>query len=140
MKLEHCTNFLLLRTSQLVNLLFKAELEPYGVTPGQSAVLKCLWDKNGQAVKQLAERLILDSSSMTSILDRLEQKGLIERHPDAQDRRALKVLATEKAGELEMPIRDALKRANEKSIELLGETITKRLVELLPEIKKFYTL
>ena len=52
----------------------------------------------------------------------------------------MKVLATEKAGELEMPIRDALKRANEKSIELLGETITKRLVELLPEIKKFYTL
>lgn len=138
MELESCTNFLLAKTQQVVNQLFKSELEPFEVTPGQFAVLRCLWDENGQTVKSLADRLLLDSSTMTSVLDRLEQKKLIKRKPDVQDRRAIKVIITKKGKELEGPISDAIFRANEKAIELVGGDVVKKLKQLLSEIKQYY--
>ncbi len=45
MELEQCVNFVLTKAQNAVQQLFKAELAPYGVTPGQYAVLKCLWDE-----------------------------------------------------------------------------------------------
>ncbi|NPV26518.1 MAG: MarR family transcriptional regulator [Firmicutes bacterium] len=131
MELEQCINFLLTKVQQSVHQLFKAELEPYGVTPGQYAILKCLWDNNGQSVKQLAERLSLDSSTITSVLDRLEQKGLIERHPDLHDRRALQVIITDKGRSLEEPLTQAIIEANKKAMKLLGDAEGRRLKQLL---------
>ncbi|HOV80899.1 MAG TPA: MarR family transcriptional regulator [Bacillota bacterium] len=136
MELENCTNFLLAKTQQFVNHFFKSELEPFGVTPGQFAVLRCLWDENGQTVKNLAERLMLDSSTMTSVLDRLEQKKLIKRKPDSQDRRAIKVIITKRGRELEGPMTDAVAKANEKAVAFVGGDTVEKLKRLLSEIKQ----
>jgi DNA-binding MarR family transcriptional regulator len=107
MELEHCVNFVLTKAQNSVQQLFKAELAPFGVTPGQYGVLKCLWDQNGLTAKQLAERLSLDSSTITGILDRMENKGLINRYHDVRDRRALCVMITKTGKELEEPLTQA---------------------------------
>ncbi len=134
MELEQCLNFVLTKAQQSVHQLFKAELVPYGVTPGQYAVLKCLWDQNGQTAKQLAERLYLDSSSVTGILDRMEAKNLIEKRADPKDRRALQVLLTDKGRELEEPLSKVIEEANEKALHSLDEVQSKSLKELLYKI------
>ncbi len=121
LELEQCINFILTKAQQSVHQVFKAELVPYGVTPGQYGVLMCLWDKNGQTVRQLAERLSLDSSTMTGLLDRMEQKGLIEKRPDPTDRRALQVLLTDKANELRESLPQAIDLANKKVLANLDE-------------------
>jgi len=133
-ELEQCLNFVLTKAQQSVHQLFKAELVPYGVTPGQYAVLKCLWDQNGQTAKQLAERLYLDSSSVTGILDRMEAKNLIEKRADPKDRRALQVLLTDKGRELEEPLSKVIEEANEKALHSLDEVQSKSLKELLYKI------
>jgi len=133
-ELEQCVNFVLTKAQQSVHQLFKAELVPFGVTPGQYAVLKCLWDQNGQTAKQLAERLFLDSSSVTGILDRMEAKGLIEKHADPKDRRALQVLLTEKGRELEKPLSKVIEKANKKALRNLDEIQSESLRELLFKI------
>jgi len=133
-ELEQCLNFVLTKAQQSVHQLFKAELVPYGVTPGQYAVLKCLWDQNGQTAKQLAERLYLDSSSVTGILDRMEAKNLIEKRADPKDRRALQVLLTDKGRELEGPLSKVIEEANEKALHSLDEVQSESLKELLYKI------
>jgi DNA-binding MarR family transcriptional regulator len=116
MELEQCVNFILTKAQQSVQHLFKNELAPYGITPGQYAILKCLWDENAQTAKQLAERLYLDSSTVTGILDRIEHKGLIERQPGLKDRRAIQVCLTSKGRELEKPVTQAIEDANKKAL------------------------
>lgn len=134
MDLEHCLNFVLTKAQQSVHQLFKAELAPYGVTPGQYAILKCLWDENGQTAKQIAERLCLDGSTITGILDRIEQKGLIEKKVDAKDRRALQVLLTKSGQELEKPLTKVIEEANRKALSSIDADRSEDLKKLLQEI------
>ncbi len=134
MELEHCLNFVLTKAQRHINQMFKAELAPHGVTPGQYAVLKCLWDEDAQTARKIAERLVLDSSTITGILDRMEQKGLIEKHSDPKDRRALQIILTKTGRELEKPITQAIIDANHKALAVLDELKGEELKHMLDEI------
>lgn len=134
MELEQCLNFALTKAQRHVNQLFKAELAPYGVTPGQYAVLKCLWDENAQTARKIAERLALDSSTITGILDRMEQKGLIEKHSDPKDRRALQVVLTKAGKDLENPVTQTIVNANRKALVMLDALKGEELKHMLDEI------
>ena len=134
MELEQCVNFALTRAQNIVHQSFKARLVPFGVTPGQYGVLQCLWDENGLTVKQLAERMYLDSSTITGLLDRMEQKGLIKRLPDASDRRALSVILTPAGEELESPVSQAILDANKSVLRNFSEAEAQILRKLLLEL------
>ena len=96
----------------------------------------CLWDENGQTARQLADRLSLDGSTMTGLLDRMEQKGLIEKRPDPTDRRALQVLLTEKANELRYSLPQAIDLANKKALANMDEKQVQIFKELLWKLSK----
>lgn len=134
MELEQCINFVLTKAQQSVQQVFKEDLEPFGVTPGQYMVLKCLWDKNGITVKQLADRLQLDSSTITGILDRLENKGMTKRKPDLNDRRALSVVLTTKGRALKKSVNQAIIDANHKVLGSLKNQESGELKVLLHKI------
>lgn len=134
MELEQCLNFVLTKAQHNIHQLFKAELAPHGVTPGQYAVLKCLWDENGQTARKLAERLSLDGSTITGLLDRMEQKGLIEKLADPRDRRALQVMLTEAGQKLQKPLSQAIIDANQKALLNLDQNQAEALKQLLQDI------
>jgi len=75
-------------------------LSKFDVTSEQWVVLNRLWEEDGVTQKDLAERTAKDQPNTGRILDKLEKKGLISRHPDGQDRRMLIVFLTHKGGEL----------------------------------------
>src|SRR5258708_26175144 len=93
-QIEDCLSFYLGKAYQRVTQSAKQRLAPYGVTPVQYALLKVLWDRDDQSGAELGERLLLDSATMTGLLDRLEQAGLIERKAHVTDRRVNKVVLT----------------------------------------------
>jgi len=134
MELEQCINFVLTKAQQSVQQLFKDELEPFGITPGQYGILKCLWDENGATVKQLADRLHLDSSTITGVLDRLENKGLVKREPALNDRRALSVVLTPEGEAIEESVDQAIFNANEKVVGILKPRESEDLRLLLDKI------
>ncbi|NLO20443.1 MAG: MarR family transcriptional regulator [Syntrophomonadaceae bacterium] len=131
MKLEQCINFTLTKAQQAVQQLFKAELAPFGITPGQYAILSCLWEEDSQTPRQLAERLSLDSSSITGILDRVEQKGLIQRQAVPRDRRALQVVLTDKGQALKEPVKQAILDANKKVLKRFEDQESENLRKYL---------
>ena len=131
MELEQCVNFALIRAQNIVHQYFKARLAPFGVTPGQYGILKCLWDENGLTVKQIAERMYLDSSTVTGLLDRMEHKGLIKRQPDPTDRRALRVILPPAGEELEAPVRQALIDATQAVLQNVNDEEAQNLINFL---------
>ncbi len=134
MELEQCINFVLTKAQRNIHQLFKAELAPYGVTPGQYAVLRCLWDENAQTARKLADRLALDGSTITGLLDRMEQKGLIEKLADPKDRRALQVVLTETGRKLQKPLSQAILNANHKALLSLDEIQAETLKQMLHDL------
>ena len=64
MELYDCINFILNRVQNSVNSHFKAKLQPFGVTPIQYSLLKCLWTQDMQMPSQLAQTLQVDASKI----------------------------------------------------------------------------
>lgn len=79
----------------------------------------------------MAEHLFLDSSSITGILDRVEQKALIQRKAMPRDRRALQVILTDKGRALEKPVNQAILNANKKVLAKFEEQDTENLRKYL---------
>lgn len=104
-RIEDCISFLLGKAYQQVQQAAKQRLGVHGVTPTQYALLRVLWERDGQTGAELGERLLLDSATITGLLDRLERAEMIERRADRQDRRVNRIFATARARELQ-PILD----------------------------------
>jgi len=69
-------------------------LEPLGLTYPQYLVFLALWERDGRAVHDLGTCLALDSGTLTPLLKRLEQRGLVERRRDSADERVVKIFLT----------------------------------------------
>jgi DNA-binding MarR family transcriptional regulator len=117
-QIEDCLSFYLGKAYQRVTQSAKQRLAPYGVTPVQYALLKVLWEQDDQSGAELGERLLLDSATMTGLLDRLEQAALIERKAHATDRRVNRVVLTARGRDLQTPLDREMDHMNQ---DFLGE-------------------
>jgi DNA-binding MarR family transcriptional regulator len=78
----------------------KRRLAPLGVHPRVNAILFALAGTDGQSQRQLSARLGVHRNVMVSLIDSLEQQGLVQRRPHPDDRRAFAVTLTDKARDL----------------------------------------
>jgi DNA-binding MarR family transcriptional regulator len=83
-----------MRVQQLLLSRIEDVLKPYGLTFAAYEALQLLAfaRKGSLPMGKMGERLMVHPASVTNVIDRLEQRGLVERHPSADDRRV--VLAT----------------------------------------------
>lgn len=88
------------RASLLAGL--DAELAPFGLNAMQYAVLKHLADGHARTAADLCRYMYYDTGSMTRILDRLEEKGLLRRERCRDDRRVV-FLRVAPAGRAQLP-------------------------------------
>jgi DNA-binding MarR family transcriptional regulator len=84
-------------------------LRPFDLTPEQFGLLGQLWEQEGLSQRELADRLFKDKPTVTRMLEKLDQRGLVHRCPDHQDRRVFRVFLTATGRALEGPILHALK-------------------------------
>ncbi|MBP8818908.1 MAG: MarR family transcriptional regulator [Syntrophomonadaceae bacterium] len=98
-----------------------SQLEPYGVSIPQSFVLTCLYDENGITLKEIGNRTLIDSSSMTVLVDKLEKDKLVERQLDPEDRRAIRVYITDKGQAIAEELVKIGAEFNAQLYDMLGE-------------------
>lgn len=77
--------------------LFGRVVQPQGLTIIEWYILRALYERNGQHASELARAVGRAATSFTPNLDKLQQKGLIERRPDPTDRRAVHIYLTDQA-------------------------------------------
>lgn len=76
-----------LRSSQTLQEKVKKDMEQYGVNPTEFAVLELLYHKGEQPIQHIGKKILLASSSITYVVDKLESKGFVERKACKTDRR-----------------------------------------------------
>jgi len=86
--------FALYRASRAFTRAYAPLLEPLGITYPQYLVFLALWERDGRAVNELGTCLALDSGTLTPLLKRLEQRGLIERRRRSDDERVVEIFLT----------------------------------------------
>jgi MarR family transcriptional regulator, organic hydroperoxide resistance regulator len=77
--------------TQLMSRHFQEALEPHGLTVFHWVVLCCLWEEDGLATSVICERLQQVGGTLTGVLDRMEERGLIRRVRDRNDRRIWRI-------------------------------------------------
>lgn len=97
LRLENQLCFLLYATSREMTKQYKPLLSELDVTYPQYLVLLLLWEHERLTVKKMGELLYLDSGTLTPMLKRMEQQGLIKRERSTEDERSVFVSITETA-------------------------------------------
>lgn len=105
-KLENQICFALYAASREVIKLYKPILDKHNLTYTQYVAMIVLWEEEQMTVKEIGQRLHLDSGTLTPLLKKLEQRGLITRHRDVNDDRVVIVNLTEDGIKLKSEILD----------------------------------
>ena len=109
-------------------------LARWDLTPSQFRALRVLMRHDPMRPSELAEHLRIAPRSTTEVLDGLEAKGLVERRPDPQDRRATLVVPTERGTELAATIRAAQGNESERVFDQLSPTDRAHLARILRKL------
>ncbi|EPR08909.1 MarR family transcriptional regulator [Sphingobium indicum IP26] len=88
--------FSLYAASMAIGRAYKPMLDRLGITYPQYLVLHALWEQDGRTIGQIAERLSLESSTVTPLVKRLEAGGFLTRARSATDERRVDVRLTER--------------------------------------------
>ena len=86
--------FTLYGTTLAINRTYKPMLDELGLTYPQYLVLSVLWEADGQTIGGIAERLDLEPSTVTPLVKRLEQAGLVTRERTPADERQVRARLT----------------------------------------------
>jgi DNA-binding MarR family transcriptional regulator len=125
-RLDEQLCFALYRASRAVVRAYADLLAPLGLTYPQYLTMLVLWETDGVPVKRLGERLVLDSATLTPLLKRLEQQGLVSRRRDADDERVVRIHLTPEGRALQEKARDvpralACKMGDDVDAELVAQ-------------------
>lgn len=112
LKLDNQLCFPLYAASRRIIKLYRPVLDPLGLTYTQYITLLALWERDGETVTALGERLFLDSGTLTPLLKKLEVQGLVRRDRSLEDERNVLIRLTDaghalKARAAEVPMQIA---------------------------------
>jgi DNA-binding MarR family transcriptional regulator len=93
--------FTLHAASRAFTAAYKPLLDPLGLTYPQYLVLVVLWEEDGLNVREISDRLQLDSGTLTPLLKRMETLGLLHRCRDITDERVVRVSLTQRGRALQ---------------------------------------
>jgi DNA-binding MarR family transcriptional regulator len=86
--------FAVYSTAHAFNRFYKPLLDKLGLTYPQYLVMMVLWERDGVPVKDIGEKLFLDSGTLTPLLKRMEAAELIKRTRSTQDERQVLIALT----------------------------------------------
>ena len=93
--------FRLYTAARLITQAYTPMLNELGITYPQYLVLLVLWEQDSQPVNDIAHRLLLETNTVTPLLQRMEKLGLVVRQRGTADKRQQIVTLTEKGKAME---------------------------------------
>lgn len=100
LKLENQICFPVYAASRLITREYQPLLDELGITYPQYLVLLILWENEQQTVNDIAQKLILNTNTITPLLQRMENLALLQRSKSKTDERKTIISLTEKGSKL----------------------------------------
>lgn len=130
--LDTCVAFITNKAAKKMADTFNDRLAPLGITRVQWIALYYLGKYQGINQKELAEKMNIKDSTVARLIDRMEKDGLVKRLKNPDDRRAIKLMLTEK-GERQ---RERFLPEGEKMSNIFAEGLTEEEIETFIRVIK----
>ncbi|MBQ4484177.1 MAG: MarR family transcriptional regulator [Prevotella sp.] len=101
LRLDNQICFRLYTAARLITQTYTPLLNELGITYPQYLVLLVLWEQDSQPVNDIARRLLLETNTVTPLLQRMEKQGIVARERGKEDKRQQIVTLTEKGKAME---------------------------------------
>lgn len=124
---------ILLKASSSVEKVVKRDMSSYGLNATEFTVLELLYSKGKQPIQKIGQQVLLASSSITYVVDRLEEKGFVNRVADQSDRR---VTFCELSDNGEKLMEEIFPKHAEKIAELFESCSKEEVLALQATLKK----
>lgn len=132
-------HYMLMTNHMLLQKQLLAALRETGLTAGQPKVLDYLRDHNGASQKEIARGCRIEPGSLTSVLNRMEEKGMIERRMLRGNRRTFYIYLTDKGEELLKVVEKEFEKLEKKVFKGLSLEEQKSFMDLFFHIYKNMT-
>ena len=119
--MDESLHYLIMANQMLVQKSLLENTKKIGLTIGQPKVLDYLKDHDGSSQKDIAQGCFLEAGSLTSILNRMEEKGLIERKILNGNRRTFHIFMTEKGKESQKKVDETFSEIEKQALEGISE-------------------
>ena len=110
------------------------QLKDTGLTLGQPKVLDYLKDHDGVSQKEIAAGCLIEAGSLTSILNRMEEKDLIERKMLNGNRRTFHIFMTESGKKNQKLVEETFEKIEETALNNISEEEQKVFMEIFHRI------
>ena len=127
-------HYLSMANHMMVQKKLMDQLKDTGLTLGQPKVLDYLKDHDGASQKEIAAGCLIEAGSLTSILNRMEEKGLIERKMLNGNRRTFHIFMTESGKKNQKLVEETFEKIEETALNNVSEEEQKVFMEIFLRI------
>jgi MarR family transcriptional regulator, 2-MHQ and catechol-resistance regulon repressor len=135
-KCKNQTYLVLMQTSKAIQERIRIEMINNNLNITEFSVLEVLYLKGKQTIQQIGHSILISSGSMTYVIDKLEQKGLLNRKACPDDRRAIHVALTDAGMDLMNIIMPKHQELIDDMFGSLDHDEDEKLVKLLKKVRK----
>jgi MarR family transcriptional regulator, transcriptional regulator for hemolysin len=132
---DSSVGFLISDVSRLMRRVYDRRVEPLGVTRAQWRVLVHLYRREGVSQTELAAILEIEKPTLGRLVDKLEEKGWVERQVDERDQRARRLVITDAVRPMIERLKVFAEAVNEDSMAGLDAEQERQFVEILLAVK-----
>ena len=132
--MSHSFHYLIMAEHSIFQKELLNRLKDTGLTIGQPKVLDYLKDHDGAGQKDIARGCHIEPGTLTTILNRMEDAGLVERRMLNGNRRSLYVFLTGKGKEQLKPVTEAFSGMEEEAFRGISETERELFMDLMLRI------
>ncbi|BDD01606.1 MarR family transcriptional regulator [Persicobacter psychrovividus] len=124
------------QVARLSNYLLDSQFSRAGfnITREQWSLLRLLWAEDGQSQQKLADRLMKNRASITSLIDNLEKQNLVVRVPNQKDKRSKLIYLTQQGRELKEPLADVFEATSQYCFRSISEENLETCMEVLLQV------
>jgi len=123
----------LTRALQSIEKHVIADIKNHGLNLSEFAVLELLYNKGDQPIQKIGQKVLLASSSMTYVVDKLEKKQYLKRRACPNDRRVTYATITDKGKQL---MDDIFPKHKEAINHIMGGLNTGEKETMIAQLKK----
>lgn len=122
------------QASKVYNRALQEQLAAYDIGLAEYLHLRSLWSHNGLSQIELSQRIGIEKASSTAVLNSLEDKKLIHRIRNSEDKRKINVFLTPEGGRLKDTLLPAARTVARKAVEGFDESEVQLLTGLLQRL------
>ena len=119
--MEETLHYLIMANQMLIQKALMEEIKDAGLTIGQPKILDYLKDHDGSNQKEIAKACFLEAGSLTTILNKMEEKGLIERRILNGNRRSFHIFMTEEGKRKQQLVEKAFEKVEKRALVNISE-------------------